>query len=368
MRRLAATILLGIMFTPALAFPSVCKVADSRCSNIEIPAENGSVPAYFYRDSRDAVLYEKSETSLVPCIAASTFVRDAADENWRHVDFQISVDVRRFGDGIIKSKPFFVGLRSFPRSMIFCCNIINGVTEARSAANAVYSLGLTGQKRAGVFRKHTIVYRGRWYANTLNGLFGEMIQLLKYEASFNRNRRSWRMSEIRHLVFCESYDTGPNWELIDFGDRQITHQNPCALGQRHLIELPLHCLGLSLHDGHLLCEGLISAYAGGAHLIQLAAENHVLRDANTDSYNSQKGNKPSGPSGTPRRPISGGFLFFLGAALLKVALDSTDAPSNPLWLVFGAWTAGVIASAFIVQGVLLAIGGVGLFYGEVPLL
>ena len=136
-------------------------------------------------------------------------------------------------------------------------------------------------------------------------------------------------------------------DYINPFDCQVVAQQPWPLRCGHLVELPLHRLGLGLHDGELGGEGLVSAFTSRAQLVQLPLVDDVLRDTHADSGNSQECNNPGGTGSAPSRPISGGLLFLLGAALLKVALDSTDAPRNPAWLLGLAWGFGLLAVAAI---------------------
>ncbi len=56
-------------------------------------------------------------------------------------------------------------------------------------------------------------------------------------------------------------------------------------------------------------------------------------------------------------PISGSLLLLFGAALLKVALDNSDAPSNPMWILCAAWGVGLVAVILVCQGTVLILTG-----------
>lgn len=104
-------------------------------------------------------------------------------------------------------------------------------------------------------------------------------------------------------------------------------------------------------------NGLVRLKTRVLHDRQLATEDDVLRHSDADSYKRQKGDSPSGSSRTSGHTIGGVLFLLFGAALLKVALDLTDAPKNPIWLFMGAWRLGAAGSLIICQGTILGMTG-----------
>ena len=126
--------------------------------------------------------------------------------------------------------------------------------------------------------------------------------------------------------------------------------DPWPLSQIHLIQL-------AQHDIQLVGRGLVSTRASGAHLVQLSPVDDELRDTDKDRRDRQGRDDPRSSGRAPSRPVGGGLLFLLGAALLKVAFDSTDAPYNPVWLLRLAWGVGLLAVVAIGQGTVLILTG-----------
>ena len=60
------------------------------------------------------------------------------------------------------------------------------------------------------------------------------------------------------------------------------------------------------------------------------------------------------------RTFWSGFLFLLGAALLKLAFYIADGPENPVWIRCLVGAIGACAFGLILQGTLLALLGMRL--------
>jgi hypothetical protein len=141
--------------------------------------------------------------------------------------------------------------------------------------------------------------------------------------------------------------------VISGSDRTLV----LSRGSLHFSQLTLHGRGLITHEAKLSVHGGVATFPRGFHLSQLLIKDNVLRYANTDGRDCQQSDKPSGSRATPCRPIGGTLMLFFGAALLKVVLDSTDAPHNPAWLIGCAWGIGAVAAFLIGQGIILLMTG-----------
>lgn len=93
------------------------------------------------------------------------------------------------------------------------------------------------------------------------------------------------------------------------------------------------------------------------HNVQLSPEDNPLRYANSNSYSSENGYRPSRPSRTIGRTILGVLLFFLGATFMKIFFDLLDVDRNPMRRRFLAIGACGIAAVLICQGTILILTG-----------
>jgi hypothetical protein len=193
-----------------------------------------------------------------------------------------------------------------------------------------------------------------------NSTIIKMVGSFKNEFSGDKNLCGGGLPKVRDMIARRDYYPRPYGKILNLLNFRSVDDQPCTLSQRRLVQLPLHRFGLSLHDGELVGEGLISPLAGGPHLVQLPAKDDVLRNTNSDGNYRQERNSPRGAGRAPSRPIGGALLLLLGAALLKVALDSTDAPRNPAWLRAAALGIGLIAAVVICQGTILLLTGLWL--------
>jgi hypothetical protein len=130
-----------------------------------------------------------------------------------------------------------------------------------------------------------------------------------------------------------------------------------AVALSQFVKLSLHRRSLRLHDTELVSRGFVPAFAGGPHFSQLLVEDKVSGHANAHCDHCQRSDDPGGPGRTPGRSIYGGLMLLVGAALLAITLESTDAPTNPPWLICWAWTLGIAAAILVCQGTILLLTG-----------
>lgn len=108
--------------------------------------------------------------------------------------------------------------------------------------------------------------------------------------------------------------------------------------------------------------------ASGLHLVQLAFHgsqlavgDNRLGDSDAARDYGKNSDYPGSIGSYSGRPLLGGFLLVIGAALLKIAFYFGDTPRpdrNDRWLT---WGTGIIAAVMICQGVVLALTGIWLF-------
>jgi hypothetical protein len=118
----------------------------------------------------------------------------------------------------------------------------------------------------------------------------------------------------------------------------------------------------------LVSGAFVTAFPGGLHFAklsphggQLLVKNEILRNSGSRYDDSQNDNHPGSSGRTPGGSIGGTLMLLFGAAFLKVALDSTDAPRNPIWLTLSACGVGLVAVILICQGTVLLLAGRWLF-------
>jgi hypothetical protein len=121
----------------------------------------------------------------------------------------------------------------------------------------------------------------------------------------------------------------------------------------HLLQLALHCRSLGLHNTDLGGGALVPTFASGLHFVQLATEDKISGPSDPHVNKGQNGNDPTSSRRAPGSTVYGALKLFVGAAFLKVALDSTNAPRNPVWLILCAWGIGLFAAIGISQGTIL---------------
>jgi hypothetical protein len=86
------------------------------------------------------------------------------------------------------------------------------------------------------------------------------------------------------------------------------------------------------------------------HRVQLVTKDTILSISDGEDRDCQSRYYPGGPCQTRSRRVGAIFLLFVGAAVMKIALD----PSKPWPFAIGLW---IVAAASIFQGtVLLLIG------------
>lgn len=102
------------------------------------------------------------------------------------------------------------------------------------------------------------------------------------------------------------------------------------------------------------------SYSGASivsHFIQLTGQNKKRENGNPGGYDGEQRNQYSRVGRSPGRSILGCFLFFIGAALLKVSLNMADAPRNPSWFWVCTWMVGMVAALLVLQGTALVLVG-----------
>jgi hypothetical protein len=156
------------------------------------------------------------------------------------------------------------------------------------------------------------------------------------------------MPDILRVEFKTYNDTGILSEQIERND--LSQSDPRPLADIQLIELASHYFQLRSH-----CA--ITAFSRSPHFVQLTTKNNVLRNADPDGGQSQNSYGPGGAGGTPRSSIGGAFMILVGATIVAMALKLTDAPRNPIWLLWIAGGIWLIAAFFVCQGMVLVLTG-----------
>jgi|HubBroStandDraft_1064217.scaffolds.fasta_scaffold293520_2 hypothetical protein len=122
-------------------------------------------------------------------------------------------------------------------------------------------------------------------------------------------------------------------------------------------QLPLRSIRLGLHDAKLIRSSFVASLASNPHFGQLLVEDDVGGPSDAHRDQRQRPDEPSGPRRAPGSTVYGAFMLLVGAALLKVALDYTDAPRNPTWLTLGGWGIGLLSAGLIFQATILVLTG-----------
>jgi len=121
----------------------------------------------------------------------------------------------------------------------------------------------------------------------------------------------------------------------------------------------MHCYQLAAKVGSYLRDGrkaLISHFDQlTLHSNQLVTEGAVLKNANSNGYESRTRYDHRGPSRSMGKTILGFFLLALGFPLLALAFYFDDTPRpqrEDRWLT---WGTGLVAGLLIAQGTALAL-------------
>ena len=109
-------------------------------------------------------------------------------------------------------------------------------------------------------------------------------------------------------------------------------------------------------DTFICGDNSVGLHSALMHLSELVFQYPDRKSASTGQNECKNGHPNRGSSSKPSRPVSGGFLLFLGFALLKLAFYIADEPSPPRIVRLCYLIVGGLAFICVCQGLNLAFG------------